>query len=473
MGVCLAEGPFRARGACARAVPDGRSGTGQALIAARAGIASLPGSATSRRRRRRAIHASGASAARWTHCGGNAAHLASILRVNSASSSGFGILFIIVRPSSASATAGFGNLLHRQRRPDVDAGMIAASSPALAKSCATPAWNEDDVPGIGDDPFPSHAEAHRSPYYLEPLFLVQLHVLRPGHALAGGQLESMVTSSPFVSAAVARKVMRSPLAGFSSVCPVRAIVVPPLFAARPVCARNIGASMTEERMFMLERPRVWTHAARPRHTRSRERDRPRGPTDPLAEALQYLRMNGAFYCRSELSAPWGLTLMPMPGYLWFHVVTHGRVLLETPDGATALRPGDFALVPHGEGHVLRSDPDAPAPGILELERELVSDRYEILRHGGGGAPTMLICGAVRFDHPAARNLVDVLPDTIHVEASGSPQLDWMQSTLRLMAAEAGELRPGSEAVITRLADILVVQAIRSCSRPIPVPAAGG
>jgi AraC-like DNA-binding protein len=151
----------------------------------------------------------------------------------------------------------------------------------------------------------------------------------------------------------------------------------------------------------------------------------------------------------------------MPGYLWFHVVTLGRVLLETGGDATQLRHGDFALVPHGEGHVLHSDPGAPVPGILELERELVSDRYEILRHGGGGEPTRLICGAVRFDHPAARNLVAVLPDTIHVEASGSPQLDWMQSTLRLMAAEARELRPGSEAVITRLADILVVQAIRS------------
>ena len=37
----------------------------------------------------------------------------------------------------------------------------------------------------------------------------------------------------------------------------------------------------------------------------------------------------------------------------------------------------------------------------------------------------------------------------------------MQSTLRLMADEARELRPGGEAVITRLADILVIQAIRS------------
>ena len=48
----------------------------------------------------------------------------------------------------------------------------------------------------------------------------------------------------------------------------------------------------------------------------------------------------------------------------------------------------------------------------------------------------------------------------------------MQSTLRLMAAEAGELRPGGEAVITRLADILVVQAIRSWLETDPAAQTG-
>jgi AraC-like DNA-binding protein len=187
------------------------------------------------------------------------------------------------------------------------------------------------------------------------------------------------------------------------------------------------------------------------------------PSDPVGEALHFLRMNGAFYCRSELTAPWGLTLPPMPGYIWFHVVTSGRLWLETGDDEEAswIQPGDLALVPHGEGHVLRSEAGAPAPGILDLERELVSDRYEILRHGEGGAPTGLICGAVRFEHPAAENLIRTLPSVIHIEASSSPRLDWMESTLRLMAAEAGELRPGGEAVITRLGDILVIQAIRA------------
>src|SRR5215207_11275345 len=88
------------------------------------------------------------------------------------------------------------------------------------------------------------------------------------------------------------------------------------------------------------------------------------PPDPLGEALHLLRMDGAFYCRSELSAPWGMTLHPMPGYLWFHVVTAGRVLLEVGDErSTWLHRGDLALVPHGNGHRLRSEPGAPAPQI--------------------------------------------------------------------------------------------------------------
>jgi len=233
--------------------------------------------------------------------------------------------------------------------------------------------------------------------------------------------------------------------------------------------------MPQTRYFMLDRPTRWTHGwagciLRAMATATLD---PWAPADPLGEALHLVRMNGAFYCRSELTAPWGMTMMPMPGYVWFHVVTSGRVWLEAGDAEpTLLAPGDLGLVPHGEGHVLRSEPGVPAPGVLELDREEVSDRYEILRHGGGGAPTTLICGAVRFDHPAAANLVDILPPILTVEAASSPQVEWMQSTLRLMAAEARQLRPGGEAVITRLGDILVIQAIRSWIETDPAAQTG-
>lgn len=195
--------------------------------------------------------------------------------------------------------------------------------------------------------------------------------------------------------------------------------------------------------------------------------------DPLGEALHFLRMSGVVYTRSELTAPWGLELPAMPGCLMFHVVTAGGCWLEV-DGAgrRQLRPGDFALVPHGEGHRIRDEPGTAVARLFELPREEVSERYEVLRHGGGGASTTLLCGAVRFDHPAAGRLVKLLPGVVGFEAWSSRYAEWIQSTLRLMALEARELRPGGEAVITRLADILVIQAIRSWIREDPAAQTG-
>ena len=90
----------------------------------------------------------------------------------------------------------------------------------------------------------------------------------------------------------------------------------------------------------------------------------------------------------------------------------------------------------------------------------------------GGSATTLICGAVRFDHPAARNLVEILPEIIHVDAAARPHGDWMPALLGLMAAEARELRPGGEAVITRLGDVLVIQALRAWLETDPAARTG-
>jgi AraC-like DNA-binding protein len=189
---------------------------------------------------------------------------------------------------------------------------------------------------------------------------------------------------------------------------------------------------------------------------------PWASVDPLGEALHVLRMSSIFYSCCHFTAPWALELPAFPNTLMFHVVTSGRCWLEVEGTEPRLlQSGDLGLVPHGEGHRLASEPGVPGPNLWDVWRQQLSDRYEIIRHGGGGAASDLICGTVRFDHPAALHLVGVLPRVIGVEASDSTQADWMQSTLRFMAAETRELRPGGETVVTRLADVLVIQAIRA------------
>jgi AraC-like DNA-binding protein len=193
--------------------------------------------------------------------------------------------------------------------------------------------------------------------------------------------------------------------------------------------------------------------------------------DPFGEALHMLRMSGTFYFRSELTAPWGLAIPPMPDCLWFHVVTAGRALLDVSGDECELTTGELALVPHGAGHRLRSEVDAATPSVVGIPHDFLSDRYAVIRHGGGGTLTTLVCGAVRFDHPAARALAALLPATLHV-AAGSPRTEWMQSMLRLMAEEAAQLRPGGETVITRLSDVLVIQAIRDWMENDPAARTG-
>jgi AraC-like DNA-binding protein len=186
------------------------------------------------------------------------------------------------------------------------------------------------------------------------------------------------------------------------------------------------------------------------------------PSDAIGEALHVLRMSGTFYCSSELRAPWGLRLPGTPGCLWFHVVTSGTAEIAVGDDVVTLSPSDVVLLPRGEGHLLRSvdpPPRAPAPNVLNLPHTWYGERYATITYGGEGAPTTMICGAVRFEHPMAERLVELMPDIVHVPVS--PLTARLHDTLRLIALEVEETRPGGEAVITRLADVLVVQMLRA------------
>jgi AraC-like DNA-binding protein len=185
-------------------------------------------------------------------------------------------------------------------------------------------------------------------------------------------------------------------------------------------------------------------------------------TDPLGETLHLLRLTGTLYCRSELTAPWGVDLPAFDGCMMFHVVTAGSCWLEVEgDEPRLLQQGSLALVPHGTGHCIRSSPTAEAEPLFDIPVEKVSDRYEIMRYGGAGELTHLTCGVVRFDHVAGQQLIALLPRVLQIDTWDDDEGSWLQSTLRFITREARELRPGGETVITHLADILIIQAIRS------------
>lgn len=181
--------------------------------------------------------------------------------------------------------------------------------------------------------------------------------------------------------------------------------------------------------------------------------------DALTDVLHELRLADSYYCRSELTAPWGLAI-PARESASFHFVAEGACWLLAGPEPLRLEAGDLVLLPHGRGHRLADDPASRPVGIHELPHERLAQDAAVLRHGGGGEPALLLCGGVRFevaDHP----LVGLLPDVLHVRADGGRGERQLAATVAAMALEAAHPRPGSATVITRLADVLVVHAIRS------------
>jgi AraC-like DNA-binding protein len=182
--------------------------------------------------------------------------------------------------------------------------------------------------------------------------------------------------------------------------------------------------------------------------------------DVLTDVLDMLKPRGRVFCCSEVSAPWAMSI-PGDGYVRFHVIERGGAWLKM-EGAkqvTPLASGDLVIVPHGKGHVLADSPKTKPIPIHRLIKGK-TDSNILLQHGGGGAQTLMTCCTFQFVNGDYNPLLAVLPPLIHIP-SGREQLDeWLEPTLKMLGYEARHPRPGSETLIARLIDIILVQAVR-------------
>jgi AraC-like DNA-binding protein len=195
--------------------------------------------------------------------------------------------------------------------------------------------------------------------------------------------------------------------------------------------------------------------------------------DVLTSVVDTLRLRGRVFCRSELGAPWGLVMAPSD-FAHFHVIERGRCFLRLAGARRplALESGDLVVVPHGRGHTLSDPPQASARPIGTIARGASSCVGHVLRFGGRGAETRLICGAFHFARPDARALLSPLPAVIHVKAQQGRAAPWLESTLRFLADEAQAPSQGTETIVSRLTDVIFVQALRAWIAALPEGAGG-
>ncbi|TRY29819.1 AraC family transcriptional regulator [Aliiglaciecola sp. M165] len=181
---------------------------------------------------------------------------------------------------------------------------------------------------------------------------------------------------------------------------------------------------------------------------------------PIGRLLDSLRMESAFFTQSRLSMPWALSMPAMHNCMMFHIVAEGSALFQVGNTEIQLNSGDFILFPKGEGHELSDGICQSFTPLDELPINAVTERYETLSFGGGGAQTTMVCGVLLFQHPLAIKLLGILPTFIVIQQDSETPSDIVDNISRLLEAETSTIGMGAEAVIARLADILVITAMR-------------
>jgi AraC-like DNA-binding protein len=177
--------------------------------------------------------------------------------------------------------------------------------------------------------------------------------------------------------------------------------------------------------------------------------------DPLSDLFSMLRLKSARCTRFEAGGAWALRLPAKPA-LKFAAVLRGECWLILPGMEPhRLRAGDTFLLANAPSYVLANDREmAPGDGIELFDWE----HSDIAHHQGDD--TVLVAGSFLFEAADAQSLLETLPSFMLIPASDAASTV-LRATLAILDGEIRSTRMGASLVTSRLADILLVQALRA------------
>lgn len=185
--------------------------------------------------------------------------------------------------------------------------------------------------------------------------------------------------------------------------------------------------------------------------------------DALADLLQAIHLKSTLYCRAKMSAPWGFRVSTR-AVASFHIVTEGRCWLtvEGVDEPVLLGEGDLVILPHGCAHTMTDRPESPVTRLEDLVAQQPVGEDGLFYSAGQGAVTTLVCGSLQLEDPLINPLLSLLPTFIHLSNQGEQSNAWLPAIVNVVKSEASMNQPAAETVITRISEILFIQAVRTC-----------
>jgi AraC-like DNA-binding protein len=187
--------------------------------------------------------------------------------------------------------------------------------------------------------------------------------------------------------------------------------------------------------------------------------------DVLSDVLSALRLRGVLYFSTEFRPPWGLRVPLHRRVARFHLVARGSCWVRAfgrTEELVHLETGDLILIPHGAEHVLADTPDTPCRTVDEVVKAAGFEGRGALVLGGEdtGAPTRLVCGHFEFDEDVDHPLLGQLPVALVIRWDEAVRDTPLEDVFRFITREVRDGRPGHDAIVRRLSEVLFVEAVR-------------
>ncbi|MBX7483030.1 AraC family transcriptional regulator [Qipengyuania qiaonensis] len=178
-------------------------------------------------------------------------------------------------------------------------------------------------------------------------------------------------------------------------------------------------------------------------------------SDPLSDVLVALGTRSVRGTRLEASGSWSLAFDGR-SRLKFTAIMRGQCWLRLPGHAPeALNEGDVFLL-SDTSYVVASDPMIePVDGT-----QLYAAPGQNVVRIGSGSETSMVGGGTGFADGSASFVLGALPSFIRIDHT-SPHAEAVARTLAFLHVEIGHAKIGASLVAERLAEILVVEAIRA------------
>lgn len=200
--------------------------------------------------------------------------------------------------------------------------------------------------------------------------------------------------------------------------------------------------------------------------------------DPLSEVLRSVRLTGGVFLDVRLTAPWCVIseltaehcrpFLAKPARLIsYHVNLAGEFLLWV-EGEPVMQvgAGEIVLLPRNDVQTLASAPGlAPVHGGSLVQPSPGGGLARIV-HGGGGELTHMVCGFLGSEE-IYNPLLATLPRVLKLDVREGTSRDWIEASVRFAAYELAEGRLASSSVMSRLSEVLLVEAVRHYAATLP------